>query len=189
MFLWCSKVEGGLRVHLIPKNAHSNVVYAIRDKQIGQRVDVAEASEDTRLAVVRHPLERIVAAYTFFCKERLHLPFNDGMKDVGYKREMTFNQFLEHLLKNYEKNVHTQKQVDFLGGQDIDILIPIEKLQEVWPSIMTKWHVKALDERLANHSYHDPWETFYTPEQRKLTEETFKEDLDIYNLARGKYNG
>ena len=190
MFAWCSVVDGGLRVHLIPKNAHSNIALAIGDRQIGTRHDVSEESDDKRLAVIRHPLDRIVSAYEFFCHTRVELPFNDGMKVLGYKREMTFDEFLEHLLENYEKNVHTQKQVDFIGGQEIDYLIPIEKLAEFWPTIEKEFNLPALSEKHANRSaVEKPWASYYTEESRAKAEHVFKEDVELYNLALEKYNG
>ena len=189
MLKCCSVVKGGLRAHLVPKVAHSAIAYAIGEKQIGQRVEPDQPSDDTRLMVVRHPLERIVSAYTFFCKERLYAPFNEGMANLGYKRDMLFNEFLDHLLVHYDENVHTKKQADFTGGNHIDILIPIDKLNDAWPRIAAKYNLDSLKEVQANKSNHSGWEEYYTTEQRERAEQVFKEDIELYNLAKEKYNG
>ena len=188
MFEWCSVVKGGLRVHLIPKVAHSALSYSIRDKQL-YRTSPEEDSEDTRFMVVRHPLDRIVSAWSFFCKERHHAPFNEGMAKLGYSRTMSFSEFLDHLLEHHDKNVHTMKQIKFTGGQDIHILIPIEKLNEKWPELVEAYGLSPFQNSLANSSQHEDWMSYYTPEQRVQTEEVFQEDLNLYNLTLEKYNG
>jgi len=182
----CSVVKGGLRVHLIPKIAHSQIARAIGEKQIGQRVDCNEPSDDFRMMVVRHPLDRIVSAYSFFCKERTNLPFNDGMRVLGYKRDMTFSDFLDHVLEHHEENVHTARQVLFKGNQEIDLLVPVEKLNDVWPDVAKRFNLSNLEEKHANRSTHNHWEDYYSEVERDIAELVFKEDLDLYNLAQEK---
>ncbi len=187
---WCSVLRGGLRVHLIPKVAHSQLAHAINDRENQSRTVVTEPSEDKRLMVVRHPLDRIVSAYTFFCKTRLDYPFNKGMENIGYTREMTFDEFLHNLLKRHSENCHTIKQIEYTGGHEIDYLIPIEKLNEAWPEIAKRYNLKALEVDKRNASNRNGgWEEYYTDEQRELAEEVFKEDLELYNLALEKYHG
>jgi hypothetical protein len=185
----CSVVKGGLRVHLIPKIAHSQIAMAIGDKQIGQRVDCNEPSSDVRMMVVRHPLDRIVSAWSFFCKKNTHQPFNDGMRVLGYKREMEFSDFLSHVLEHHEENVHTAKQVLFKGDQYIDLLVPVERLSSIWHYVAKEYKLSSLQEKYANASPHLRWENYYSPEEREITEQVFKEDLDLYNLALEKENG
>ena len=189
MLRCCSVVKGGLRVHLIPKVAHSAIAYAIGEKQIGQRVEPDEPSEDIRMMVVRHPLDRIVSAWSFFCKERTDAAFNDGMSNLGYYREMSFDEFLNHLLEHYNKNVHTIKQIDFAGGNEIELLIPMEKLSSAWPCIAKTYRLSTFREDRANKSKHEDWQMYYSEGQRNKAEQVFEEDLDLYNLALEKYNG
>ena len=101
---------------------------------------------------------------------------------------MPFNEFLDLLLMEHPKNVHTQKQILFTGGHEIDELCPIESLNERWAYIRDRFSLGDLP-KAHNASPHSHWSNYYSDSQKDRAEEVFKEDLDLYKLALEKYYG
>jgi len=175
----CRVVRGGLRVHLIPKVAHSSIGNTIGESVI-DTVYPWEESEDYRVMVVRHPLDRIVSSWAFFTRER---PTHCLTKYMLNKCEdESFEQWCLAVLDNYDYDQHFDKQVIFAGGQAIDALIKMENLNKEWPAIASRFHLPAI--RFENQSKHDHWSTYYTPELRRKAEAVFSTDIILYNSAR-----
>ena len=173
-------VLDGLRIHNIQKNAHSAINVATFSLPHRLATPQEEGNE-YRFMVVRHPLDRIVDAWAFFCTRDVPRIHHD-MHDLGYRLDMTFGEFLEHLLKKHDKNIHTQKQVLFTGGHKIDFLCPIHKLNDVWKDLAKKFNLNELPERY-NWIERGPWEEYYTDEQRERAELEFKEDIELYQQS------
>jgi len=175
----------GLGVHLIPKNAHSALFKAIEHSPNVNRLQRLEPSapgDFTRFMVVRHPLDRIISAWTFFCHNG-HKEMHDYMYALGYRLNMTFEDFLKIVLVKHQENNHTQKQIDFTGGHKIDILCPIERLDDCWKEVQRNFNMGPLPQAF-NASKHEPWQTYYTTEQRRQAENVFAEDLELYLKAK-----
>lgn len=78
-------------------------------------------------------------------------------------------------------NCHTDKQIEFTGGHEMDELCAIEHLNDRWPAIAERFDLPSIMH--LNSSKHEHWSTYYTDEQRKLMEEIFAEDIELYNKA------
>ena len=170
----------GLRIHLIPKNAHSAIHTAFEKPSLRAVIsDCTEDSEDRRMIVVRHPCDRLISAWTFFCYKRLDLPFNEGMGVLGYKARMTLDEFYDLYKLKYNDNIHTQLQVSFTGGHKIDEVVKMEDLNDWWVKNTLKYELPTMTK--TNSSEHEHWETYFSPEMRKEIEVLFKEDLELYN--------
>lgn len=182
----CRVVKGGLRVHLIPKVAHSSIGNTIGEMVI-DNVYPDEESDDYRIMVVRHPLDRIVSSWAFFNYKRAgHKLTSDIKHFAGWNtsQPMPFELWCKTLLEHYAHNAHFDKQIMFTGGQKIDELIAMEHLNTRWPEIAKRFNLPAI--KFENRSDHDSWETYYTPELRAEAEAVFHEDVELYNLSLEK---
>lgn len=174
-------VAGGLRYHLVPKVASSSITQAIKINP-QRSVFPEEVGEGHRFMVVRHPLDRLVSMWTFFCFDHDRLNSN-GIGELGYTWEMPFDKFLENVYVQYPYNQHTEKQVVLKGPHYIHDLIRLENLQSFWPTLQEKF--PGLRPLGHNHKTdHKPWQEYYSPEQRKEAEEVFKEDIKLYEGAK-----
>lgn len=128
--------------------------------------------------VVRHPLDRIVSAWAFFCKDD-PTRIDYVLKDIGYQLGMTFDAFLEICLKRHHENRHTRKQVYFAGPHKIDHLCPLERLSEDWALLRERFpNLNSIEH---NHiSEHDHWSSYYDSSQRKAAEAVFAEDINLF---------
>jgi len=176
-------VTSGLRVHNIHKNAHSAIKLAFKDVDYETSLPEEEGNE-YRFMVVRHPLDRIVSTWAFFCCRPVR-NMQDYMEKIGYKLKMSFDDFLDLLLLKHKENVHTQKQILFTGGYEMNELCPIEHLNNRWDQLAERFNLNKLPQS-HNTSVHNHWKEYYSNEQCQRTEGIFKEDLDLYNLALEK---
>lgn len=180
-------VANGLRIHNIHKNAHSSIKLAL--KNVHHRVALpSEEGDEYRFMVVRHPLDRIVSCWSFFC-QRDKRQLQDYMTKIGYYQWMPFDEFLEIILQEHPKNVHTQKQILFTGGFEMDELCPIEKLNDRWPGLAEEFELGQLPESHNSSPHESDWSIYYTDEQRERAEKIFKEDVALYKIALEEYNG
>jgi len=174
-------VPGLLRVHLIPKTASASLYKAFHQEK---RAYLAPASDDGgeyRFMPVRHPLDRLVSIYAYFC-------MGDGLNGqpqvgkLGYYKTMPFAAFLDVVSERHWENIHTRKLVEFAGPREADRYAPYERLQEEWTALRAKFpKTKMMRELPVLHrTRHMPWESYYTPETRKRTETVFADDLALY---------
>lgn len=131
--------------------------------------------------VVRHPLERIVSFYTFFCKDPNKLNSN-GIAAIGYYTDMPFEECVDTICEKHWHNHHTMKQVDLKGPHNIDLLVKLENLNKYWPELQQRFpslsnlgHFKKTN--------HKPWQKYYSPELRNKAEEEFAKDIELYEGA------
>lgn len=174
-------VAGGLRYHLIPKVASSTLTRAIKI-QPQRAAFPEEVGEQHRFMVVRHPLDRLVSMWTFFCFDPDRLQSN-GIGEIGYEREMPFDKFLELVYDKYDLNQHTQKQVTFKGPHYVHDIVKLENLNSFWPTLQKKFD-GLRDLGHFHKTDHKPWQEYYSPEQKKEAEFVFKEDLKLYKGAK-----
>ena len=179
-----------LRLHLIPKNAH----YAMNKYGMNQgnkifdigipRKDVKEREGGVyRVMCVRHPLDRLVSCYSFFCLNETW--FSRGQLPEDYYFKMSFEEFCEAYEKNYEFNIHTVPQIFYKGGQDLDLLFRIEDIKKGWYELHKEFPdlVKPEISAIGHKSKRGPWQEYYSPELRKTMEDLLGEDLALYEEA------
>lgn len=181
----------GLRIHLVPKNAHSSIANSFEQlhhnkKLEDVKVDIAEESDDKRMMVVRHPCDRAVSAWSFFCLKNPSIPIHDYMEELGYKKLMTWDEFYPVFVDKYEHNIHTMPQVEYTGGHEIDYLVAIEDLNNWWEHNRGLFVLPSLLNQ--NASLHQPWEELVNNSQRETIESIFDKDLNLYRRSRNAPN-
>ena len=169
--------DGGLIVHLIPKVGHTTISQLIAGKN-PKHIIPSEDVPGFRFMCVRHPLDRIVSAWAFFTSRPV---FHEHMERIGYKKDMSFSEWLDFCLDKYGENVHTDKQILFTGGHEIDFLVPLEDLDEAWKLLSGRFKLPSM--KRFNASIHKPWEEYYDHKQKAAAEIVFSEDMELYNKA------
>jgi hypothetical protein len=150
-----------------------------------------EAGPEFRFMSVRHPLERIVSAWAFFCdtQDYTRIGADKTMHDIGYRLGMPFHEFLPVCIEHNEENRHTRKQIDFAGVHGIDLLCPLHALKEAWEVLRAR--VPRLGINPIEHvrrSQHRHWESCYTPDDRDAAEKEFQADIALYESAIRTFN-
>lgn len=174
-------VAEGLRLHTINKVAHSSLNIIMRGIE-KRRTSPYEKSKDYRFMVVRHPLDRLVSSWHFFCKGGAPKDLVSPIHDLGYKRGLTWTDFLELVKKDKDCNIHITDQYKFAGDKKIDMLTPIERLDEHWEILRTKF--TYLPEMIhENPTDHKEWWWYYTDKERAEMEELFMTDKVLYSVA------
>ena len=182
-----------LRLHLIPKNAHHAMLKHGMDqgKPIWNtaivRTDVAEKEENVfRVMCVRHPLDRLVSCWRYFT-ERDWLSDRGYMKGWGAKYKMSLEDFCKHYIENYERNIHTIPQVFYKGGQDINLLYPIEKLDLAWSALHDLFpeYTNPTIQR-THESGRGPWEDYVYPSLNRKLMKVLGPDLELYQEAQAR---
>ena len=178
----------GLSMHLVHKNAHSAIVQTFKGLDTEPRSFPWDSPEGYRFMVIRNPLDKLVSCWSYFCKRPQVREMIEYMAKVGYKLNMTFEAFLEVVLRRYAENWHTEKQVVFTGGFTMDELCPLEKLNDRWPRLAERFGLGQLPERY-NPSAHNKWDEYYTTETKESVEKVFKEDVELYKQSINDYRG
>lgn len=151
-----------------------------------------EAREARRnvILVMRHPLDRLVSNYVFWCKTRPPQnvidifakdkgPGDDGPlvfpKDVG---AITIEEFYELTQKKYDHHWVDQVTNHTYKGTFV-------------PTVVLPWEVlPTLSEEVVNPSNREgTWEDYFTPEFRVEMEERYMDDLAMYIIAQEAWNG
>ena len=131
---WASRVvvvPGMVRVHLIPKVASEAIYKAFHQEKRAHLETPEENGGEFRLVVVRHPLDRLVSNWAYFCRgSPTELNGQPQIRKLGYTDNMAFDDFLEVALEQHEQNVHTRAQVEFIGPHKVDRLVPLHRLDE-----------------------------------------------------------
>lgn len=171
----------GLRIHTCPKIATASI-RKVFEKVPYESATQLEPGPELRFMVVRHPLDRIVSAWAFFCNTDDSNRLHPNLKALGYAMRMPFHEFLEICLQHYQEDHHTQKQIDHAGPHDIDFPCPLHRIHEGWAVLMEMCPVLIPLEHL-HKSERKNWESYYDPDQRIRAEQEFSEDLALYQRA------
>ena len=179
-------VAKGLKIHFCPKVASrsiSDAMYKVR-----YRLEYPIASGGYHWMVVRHPLDRLVSCWAFFCNgpnkavlsNALAISDQEVAEPIGYKHGMTFGAFLNIALRKHDLNLHTVKQVEFAGH--LDHICRLENLEEEWAVLIERFpFLRPLAH--ANKSDHNEWPKHYSSIDRQRAEEVFSEDVELFERA------
>lgn len=179
-------VADGLRVHICPKVGTASISHAFH--QVPYRNTFPdEAGGEFRFMPVRHPLDRIVSAWAYFCNaETPHeISSQPGLLGMGYYFGMPFTEFLDICLKRHDENPHTRTQVQFAGPHPFDWLCPLDDLPDAWEVMRERFdYLKPL---VHNHrSHRTVWEKYYDEEMRERAERVFADDLSLFARAHSE---
>lgn len=177
-------VPGHVRIHTCPKNASAVVSQAMHGTEYYNRLPEEEGHE-YRFMVIRHPADRMVSAWAFFCEGNIsELEGQSGLKNLGYYYKMPFHEFFLKAVKLHNYNQHTRKQSVFAGPHHIDWVCPIENLQENWEKLREQFPVLVNPIQHNHRSRHENWRKYFNNKMLIEVEQTFKEDMELYEQRR-----
>ena len=177
-------VADGLRVHICPKVASASISAAM----IGVRYNhtfTEEEGPEYRWMVVRHPLDRLVSCWAFFCNSETPLEI-DGQHDIktlGYRYGMPFDEFLDIAIESHAKNAHTEKQILYAGNHKFDRLCRLENIAAEWSALRKRFLMLKRPLIVTHQSKHGHWSEYYSDLQSEKAMNVFAEDLELYHRA------
>lgn len=179
----CSCIRGHVRVHSAPKVASDGIARALQGLPGFSRERVDQSGPEYRFGLVRHPLDRLVSGWAYFCRDH-RLNNQQQLRDIGYRHDMTFAEFLEVAIRSHWQNQHTRRQVDFIGAQHFDRLARLENLTAEWDALMRRFPVLTKHVNRINTSTRSPkWAQYYTKDMRRRAESAYAADMDLYEKA------
>jgi len=138
------------------------------------RASPTEAGPEYRWGVVRHPLDRLVSAHSYFCRGE-----QPGVIKMGICRGMPWDDFLHTALSNPYGDKHLRPQHINIGPHRFDRLGRLENLSAEWIELQKRFPALG-NIRWLTKTGHGAWETYYTDEQRKRAETVFAADVELY---------
>ena len=73
-----------------------------------RREPVNDPGPEYRFGVVRHPLDRLVSCWAYFCRDG-RISNQPKMRQIGYRHAMSFDEFLDVALANHWRKVGIQR--------------------------------------------------------------------------------
>lgn len=141
-----------------------------------------EEGPEYRFGVVRHPLDRLLSCFSFFCLSD-RLKNHPGMREIGYRPGMSWVEFLSIALQRHNDNEHTRFQAVFMGPHRFDRLARLENLGAAWAELRERFPVIERDVAVSHQSSHGDWRDAYDAGLRRWAELVFAADLDLYERA------
>lgn len=86
-----------------------------------------------KFAVWRDPVDRLISSYKFFClekNERTYFRYLDLYHDHSFERFMEFVEFELRKSNPLFQDEHIRRQCDCYELSDVDVIIPIDKLNQ-----------------------------------------------------------
>ncbi len=136
------------------------------------------------MAIVRHPLDRLVSVYHYFLIDDTHPTFSLKEAWTG----MPFGDFVAMVSENRDEDVHTRLQSSFLPRRinDIDVL---ENVGPAWKRLQKKFG--WLDDLVPTNASEreEGWKDYYDDASLKLAKRAYESDFELYERVReGKWN-
>lgn len=175
-------VAPGLRVHICPKVATAS----ISDAMLGVKYHHATPDEEgpeLRVMPVRHPLDRIVSAWAYFCDAETdhEIKGQKSLHAIGYRYKMPFDDFLNIVLERHAENNHTQMQVDFAGPHEPH-LVTLANLGKAWSMLRVAFpYLRPI--KHVHGSGHAGWQDYYNHTQRDRAMQVFAPDVRLFEKA------
>jgi len=168
-------VNGGLRVHTVPKVASTSQSAAMLWKR-PCRAYPDEQNDDYKFMAVRHPFDRLVSAWIYFTPaERLR--HSQVFKHAVWP-DMPFGAFVELVCQHPMKDKHTATQVRFKGGVEIDDLVRLEDMAPRWNALVGRFPVATMAHR--NKTDHKSWPEYFTPALKAIAGDAYSQDIELY---------
>lgn len=177
-------VADGLRVHICPKVATASISAAMHGVHYYHESPEVDGDE-YRWMCVRHPLDRLVSCWAFFCnsEDDSEIRGQHDVMSLGYYHGMPFDEFMDIALEKHELNAHTRKQLRYAGSHGFDHLCKFENLAEEWRKLQARFPFLKKPLPMTHKSNHRNWKMYYTDEQRQRAEDVYADDLDLYGMA------
>lgn len=178
-------VEGKFRFHGIPKcGSRSAEVLLQGDSTRTYPCDTnAGTGSEPRIALVRHPLERLRSLYNFVYVERATGKPEQTIyvKEYLYPAACEFEQFLDHALDKFFLDRHTIYQAFFVGPRRPDYVGPLRDFDKVAGYLLKKFDLKGSIEHANRTNDRGPrCDRSY----ESLVEQTFALDMDLWERAQ-----
>lgn len=178
-------IPGAIRVHLCPKVATASLSAAMRGTGYRDTTPNEDGGE-LRFIPVRHPLDRMLSAWSYFCDtpDDKEIRAQKPLMAIGYYWRMPFEEFAELCIDRHEDDQHTRRQVSFHGPHTGNALLcPIEKLPETWEAIRIVF--PALRPLAHHHQTRRnlPWESYFNPQLLQRAEDVFVDDVALFERA------
>lgn len=131
-----------------------------------------------RAMFVRNPFDRLVGTYEFHIRQ-MKLQMSWTLRELGFRADMTFAEFLDRALRDPEADEHLSLQcwqsdrVDFLGR--------FETMAADWTSLGMA--LPTLDR--VNGTKQRTFAPYYTTETRQRVEHVYAPDLEAYGYLFG----
>lgn len=174
-----------LRIHVINKVASTSIRMALKASGLNYSTAYPEdRGYEYRWMCVRHPLERLVSAWAFFCNQPEDgLKFKPRLLEMGYRNGMQFYEFLEVALIHHSEDPHTMAQVHFKGPHSINRICRLENIEDEWWSLQDKFPLITESLEVVHKTEHYEWERYYSRKQRDITSRLFQSDIYLYDNA------
>lgn len=131
------------------------------------------------VGTVRHPLDRLVSAWTDRCRHFDH----DGLETCGFRKDMDFEQAARHVCQTPDDviNDHFRSLHYEYGDVEPDILVRFETLRQDWER--TRFAVQRhcglqlarLEQR--NVTKHDHWSEYYSQDLEAAVRQRYADDF------------
>lgn len=176
-------VPGQALIHICPKVATASQSRALVHTGYHHISPTAVCADTAyRFMIVRHPLDRLVSAWAFFCNSSAPMP--DELQELGYWKYMPFDIFLDVVEKRHGEENHTRAQIWYAGPHHADIdPWPFERLNDAWEHLRANHVPKAAPLDHLHGSEHDDWKQYYLPYRRTSIERLFDCDMALYERA------
>ncbi len=137
---------------------------------------------------LRNPFDRLVSCWA----DKIAREKKGGtahLVQVGYKVGMTFTQFVEHCIKNRDRDVHTKAQIFFYPTQsEVNFWGTVENLESDWLRFQTVYPGTLGDLPLKNRSPRvRDWRGYYNYELYQAVKELYFADLAMWCAVTGRY--
>ena len=169
----------GLRIHTIPKVASGSIKNAFREVPY-EMVSPDEKGPEYRWMCIRHPLDRIVSAWAFFCFHKGELTGN--LTRLGYTKGMPFDEFFNLIIEVHDEDRHTCGQFHYAGPHKIDRYVKLHNLSAKWKVLEKKFPVLNKPLQWLNPSQHQGWQRQYSVAQ-------FDEAMRVFNADQVRWYG
>lgn len=177
-------VLDGLRIHTCPKNASTSIIRAaiFAPGNADCRTAPEEPGDEFRFMAVRHPCDRLLSAWMFFCQAAGGGAMLPRIERIGYRAGMALEEFLGVVLERPDGYEAMRPQIVFAGPHKLHLLVPIERLKEGWESLRDRFPIlKPLD--TIHKTPHGPWEDHISRRQLERIAAVFGGDIELYEAA------
>ena len=161
-----------------------NQNHPVFNRVIAQVESTKQEENVFRVMCIRHPLDRLVSCWKYFTEREWQTRDDGCMRAWGASYKMHFEDFCKHYLENYQTNIHTIPQVFYKGGQEINLLYPIEKIDLAWEALHDLFpeYVNPTIQK-THESSRGHWNYYVYPSLQRKMMKVLGADLELYEEA------